>query len=144
VTKALSGLLALATALLCALAFIGGSGATPGASSSESMSMPHTATRLTHPETAVPPLAAPVLDVGTPDLLGGMCRGVCASHSAAACALVVLALASLLGLLMSQRRDTYLGIAARLVTRPTPRQHGRERPPRWTVLTLTDLCVLRV
>lgn len=144
-TRATSGLLALALALLCALALAMRSTAAADTSSSEGMQMPHAAMAVNALNPAAGATATSGPNVDSPAILGGMCDGVCATHGAATCALVVvLAGASLLGLLLTRRRNTYLGVVGRLPTRPGRTQTDRQRPPRWTVLTLTELCVLRV
>ncbi len=144
-TAVASGLLALAIALLCALPFATSPTAASDRSSADGMSMANVSTQFVSLTVVVGDTPAPESGVSSPALLGGMCNGVCATHSAATCALVVvLTVISLLGLLLSRRRDTYLGVTARLQARPRPVQTERQRPPRWTVLTLTDLCLLRV
>lgn len=144
-TRATSGLLALALALLCAVAIATSPTAAADTSSSDGMPMSHAATAINplNPAVGTTPTSEP--NVNSPAILGGMCNGVCATHSAATCAfVVVLAGVSLLGLLLTRRRNTSLGVMARLPTRPRRIQTDRQRPPRWTVLTLTEMCVLRV
>ena len=144
-TRVTSGILALGIALVCAFAIATSPPADASVSRSADTSTSGDATRLNLSAEAAADNADLGSGVSRPAVLSGMCHGVCASHSAATCQLVVvLASVSLLGLLLNQQRDTYLGLTARRPARPRPSQTDRQRPPRWTVLTLTELCVLRV
>lgn len=96
---------------------------------------------------AVAPVgAATTVEMGAGGALmpASMCESPCVADISGACTIAGgLAAAALLALLLGTRRDTFLGLLARLgplfsVRRP------RHEPTPWTVLSLTSLCVLRV
>lgn len=143
-TTVASGFLALAIALLCTLSVAASAAADSHMTSSNGVPMVGPTTGTSPQGTSVSTTRTQERAVGDPSVLGGMCDGVCATQSTATCAVIVLTVVSVLGLLLGRRRDTYLGLTARQCARSQLAQTERQRPPRWTVLTLTDLCVLRV
>jgi hypothetical protein len=95
---------------------------------------------------AVAPVAAAMTaEVGVDGglTLASMCESPCAADIGGACTVAAgLAVTALLALFLASRRDTFLGLLARLsrlffVLRPC------QEPTPWTVLSLTTLCVLR-
>ena len=76
--------------------------------------------------------------------MASMCGNPCVTDISGECAVAVgLAVAALLALFLASRRDTFLGLLARIG--PLFFVHRRRRPPTpWTVLSLSSLCVLRV
>lgn len=93
-----------------------------------------------------PAAAATTAEIGVDGGLAwaSMCESPCATDIGGECTVAAgLAVTALLALLLASRRDTFLGLLARLsplfvVRRP------RQEPTPWTVLSLTSLCVLRV
>ena len=76
--------------------------------------------------------------------MSSACDSVCVSEVTDLCSLAAgLSVMTLMALLLATRRDTFLGLLARVRTPPSgPRR--RSEPPPWTVLSLSSLCVLRV
>ncbi len=77
--------------------------------------------------------------------MAGMCDAACASGAArATCALAAAAAPlTLLGLLMTRRRNTFLGLLTR-TTGPLIVKRERSRWSGWLVLSPMSLCVWRV
>ena len=90
------------------------------------------------PATAVAHAAAPSAWQTAPSL-GSSCEGICLTEMGAVCA-AALAVITLLGLLLTARRNTFTGLLARARSRAFPRR--RQRP--WGLLSPFSLCVLRV
>ena len=76
--------------------------------------------------------------------MASMCESACVTEVTDMCSLAAgLIVITLLALLLATRRDTFLGLLARVRT-PTSTLRHRGLPPPWTVLSLSSLCVLRV
>ena len=73
-----------------------------------------------------------------------MCVSTCVTDIGGECTLAAgLAVTALLALFLASRRDTFLGLFARVGPLFFVRRRRREPTP-WTVLSLSSLCVLRV
>ena len=96
---------------------------------------------------AVAPVAAAMTVVmggaGGPTMTS-MCESTCVTDIGGECTLAAgLAVTALLALFLASRRDTFLGLFARVGPLFFVRRRRREPTP-WTVLSLSSLCVLRV
>ena len=96
---------------------------------------------------AVAPVAAvmPLQMDGVGGLtLASMCESPCVADTGGECTIAAgLAVTALLALFLASRRDTFLGLLARIGPLFYVRRRRREPTP-WTVLSLSSLCVLRV
>ena len=100
---------------------------------------------------AVAAVAAPVAAAMTSEMggaggltLASMCESPCATDIGGACTVAAgLAVTALLALFLASRRDTFLGLLARLSLLFFVRRR-RQEPTPWTVMSLSTLCVLRV
>ncbi len=73
-----------------------------------------------------------------------MCDSACVTDVTEMCTLAAgLIVLTLMGLLLASRRDTFLGVLARIRTSPRAVRQRHEPTP-WTVLSLSSLGVLRV
>lgn len=73
-----------------------------------------------------------------------MCGNACVSDTTSAvCAGVGVIVTSLLGLFLAYRRNTFMGLLARVRRPGLTRRRLRERTP-WVVLSPVSLCVFRV
>ena len=96
---------------------------------------------------AVGPVAATMAaevggDVGL--TLASMCESPCVIDISGECTVAAgLAVTALLALFLASRRDTVLGLLARIAPLFYVRRRRREPTP-WTVLSLSSLCVMRV
>lgn len=131
---ALLAVVALGLSLMCANLFVGSDTMSPPpamGSMSASMDMPVG--------------YAEQVAAAVPALMAGMCDGVCASGTATTvCSVVAVAAPiTLLGLLVTRRRQPYLGLRARTTGRlKTWRAHRGWRG--WSPLSPVSLCVWRV
>ena len=96
---------------------------------------------------AVAPVAAAMTvemgGTGGPTMTS-MCESTCVTDIGGGCTLAAgLAVTALLALFLASRRDTFLGLFARVGPLFFVRRRRREPTP-WTVLSLSSLCVLRV
>ena len=96
---------------------------------------------------AVAPVAAAMTVVmggaGGPTMTS-MCESTCVTDIGGECTLAAgLAVTALSALFLASRRDTFLGLFARVGPLFFVRRRRREPTP-WTVLSLSSLCVLRV
>ncbi len=102
-------------------------------------------------DTAVAAAAAPVAAVMTMEMggadgptLASMCGRPCVTDIGGECTVAVgLAVTALLALFLASRRDTFLGLLARLSFLSFVLRR-RQEPTPWTVPSLSSLCVLRV
>ena len=102
-------------------------------------------------EGAVAAAAAPVAAAMTMELggdggltLASICGSPCVTDISGECTVAAgLAVTALLALFLASRRDTFLGLLARIGPLFYVRRR-RQEPTPWTVLSLSSLCVLRV
>lgn len=96
--------------------------------------------------TVAPAAAAMTAEIGVDGglTLASMCESPCVTDLGGECAVAAgLAVTALLALFLASRRNTFLGLLARLSPLLFVRRPPQEPTP-WTVLSLTSLCVLRV
>jgi len=73
-----------------------------------------------------------------------MCDRACVSEVTEMCTIAAGLIAiTLMALLLAMRRDTFVGLLARIRTSQPTLRPRRQRTP-WTVPSLSSLCVLRV
>ncbi len=126
----------LGLTLMCAALATGSSSQTAAASDTGSMSSMVMAPGVAEADRVAVLPTAP---------MAGMCDAACASGAVrATCALAAAAAPlMLLGLLLTRRRDTFLGLLAR-TTGPLIVKRERSRWSGWFVLSPMSLCVWRV
>lgn len=144
---------ALAISLMCA--FLGGAAsATPMTGmtgttemvSASGVSGMNNMVEATVAAAVVPVAAAMKVEMGGDGgpTMASMCESPCVTDIGGECAVAAgLAVTALLALFLASRRDTFLGLVARIGPLFFVRRRRRELTP-WTVLSLSSLCVLRV
>ena len=149
-TRPLCAGIALAISLMCVLLGFGASttsatgmaGVTEMVSSARMNDMGEAAAAA-----AVAPIAAAMtMEMGGDGgpTMASMCETQCVTDIGGACTIAAgLLVAALLVLFLASRRDTFLGLLARVGPVFFVRRRRRDPTP-WTVLSLTRLCVLRV
>ena len=149
-TRPLCAGIALAISLMCVLLGFGASttsatgmaGVTEMVSSASMNDMGEAAAAA-----AVAPIAAAMtMEMGGDGgpTMASMCETQCVTDIGGACTIAAgLLVAALLVLFLASRRDTFLGLLARVGPVFFVRRRRRDPTP-WTVLSLTRLCVLRV
>lgn len=96
--------------------------------------------------TVAPAAAAMTMQVGGDGglTLASMCESPCVIDISGECTVAAgLAVTALLALFLASRRDTFLGLLARVGALFYVRRRRRDPTP-WTVLSLSSLCLLRV
>lgn len=151
-TRPLCAAVALAVSLMCAVIGVAASttpmtGITGMTGMASAVSTSGVASINDKGEAAVASVAAArtmELGSGGGPTLASMCGSPCAPNIAGACAVAAgLTATALLALFFALRRDTFLGLLARIAPLFHVRRPRREPTP-WTVLSLSFLCVLRV
>lgn len=146
--------IAFAIALMCALLGFGAS-TTPGTGVTEMVSqsgMSVMSDMSDMSEASVVAVVAPVVAAMTTDMGGdgaptmaSMCETPCVTDIGGACTIAAaLAVAALSVLFLASRRDTFLGLFARVGGALFFVSRRRQEPTPWAVLSLSRLCVLRV
>ncbi len=128
----------LAAALACVLVWLGAS--TASMSSMTGMSDGSPVSTVAAASTLTTAAADTVSGLGP--AVASMCDSACIVETSACALGVGLAVTTVLALLLGSRRDTFLGLLARLRTTGTRRPRWLMSP--WTVLSLSSLGVLRV
>lgn len=150
-TRPLCAGLALSISLMCALLGFAAS-ATPATGMTEMVShtgmagMPGSLDTGEASGAGAPVAAWMEMDTGGDDepAMSSMCGAPCVTDIGGACTIAAgLIIAALLVLFMASRRDTFVGLRARLGPVLFVRRRRRDPTP-WTVLSLSRLCVLRV
>ncbi len=130
--------LALALSLMCVVLGAGATAHTAPMAGMPGMAESSMVVATATPATAVAHAATPSAWEAAPSA-GSSCEGICLTEMGAACA-AALAVITLLGLVLTSRRNTFTGLLARARSRALPRR--RQRP--WSLLSPFSLCVLRV
>lgn len=149
-TRPLCAAAALALALMCVLVGVAAS-PTPMTGMTEMVSASGVSGMDDMGEATVAAAVAPVAAAMTMQMGGdggptmaSMCETPCVTDIGAACTIAAgLAVTALLALFLSSRRDTFMGLLARIGPLFYIRRRRQELTP-WTVLSLSRLCVLRV
>ncbi len=144
--RPLCAAVALAISLMCAV--LGFAASTTSASGMTEMVGASSVSAMSDMgETAAAPVAAVIqADVGggSGPLMASMCENSCVTDISGDCIVAAgLAVIALLALFLASRRDTYLGLLARIGPLFYVRRRRWELTP-WTVPSLSRLCVLRV
>lgn len=134
---------ALAISLMFAL--LGVAASTPSMTGMVNASTVSVVSEATAAGAAVPVAAATTMEIGGDGGLAvAMCESPCVVDISGECTVAAgLAVTALLALVLASRRDTFLGLLARIGPLFYVRRRRRELTP-WTVLSLSSLCVLRV
>lgn len=142
--------IALAVSLLCALLGFGASTAPAtgmtGTISQSGMAGMDGMSEATVEATVAPVTAAMTMAMGGDGgpSMASMCEFACVTDIGGACTVAAgLVVAALLVLFLASRRDTFLGLLARVGPVFFVRRRRRDPTP-WTVLSLSRLCVLRI
>ncbi len=136
--------LALAISLMCAL--LGVAASTPSMTGMVNASSGSVMSEATAATAAVPVTPAITMEMGGEGglTLAAMCETPCVTDISGECTVAAgLAVTALLALFLASRRDTFLGLLARIGPLFYVRRRRQELTP-WTVLSLSSLCVLRV
>lgn len=138
--------LALALALLCAL--LGVAAPTPSTTGMTGMTGIVSAAGVSGLDDMGEATAAAAMTMGAGrdggPTLASTCETPCVTDIGGACTIAAgLAVTALSALFLASRRDTFLGLFARLGPLFYTRRRRRDPTP-WTVLSLSSLCVLRV
>ena len=97
-------------------------------------------------EATVTPVAAKTVEMGGDGgpTMTSMCESPCVADISGECTVAArLAVTAVLALFLASRRDTFLGLLARIGPLFFVRRRRQDLTP-WTVLSLSSLCVLRV
>ena len=144
--RALFAAIALALSLMCAALGVAASTAPMAGMTDSSVNTlmagigEATAAVATAPAVAGAAVAV-AADAGS--AMAGMCDSACVSEVTEMCSVAGLIVMTLMALLLATRRDTFLGLLARIRT-STRAVRLRREPTPWTVLSLSSLCVLRL
>jgi len=141
--RALFAAVALALSLLCAaLAVAASTAPMSGMTNTSGISVMSGVGEATAAVATAPAAVAMTADAGS--AMAAMCDSACVSEVTDTCTVAAgLIVITLMALLLATRRDTFMGLLARIRTSERTLRPRRERTP-WTALSLSSLCVLRI